>query len=209
VRNLTSSLTTRNIKNKRICQNGKRKENLISVLVQCVGPPASGKTSLCQELFKRYNIRSLSVDNIQRTNNELENDTSKENDDSALNVLINAIEEGKREGREKYAIDGFVPSAEQLTTLQQKIDASIIVFIILKCPTKILKRPLLNRRSAGQSKENNVLCHSFCLKVWPLVKILTERYPTLKIKSKESMSTMLNCVDEFLKRQLIISAHTK
>jgi uridine kinase len=32
------------------------------------GPPASGKTTLCQELFKRYNIQHLSMDDFLSTN---------------------------------------------------------------------------------------------------------------------------------------------
>jgi hypothetical protein len=55
----------------------------------------------------------------------MNNRETKEDEGKMLNLLIKMIEDGKKEGKQKYAIDGCILSLDEMKTLQQKALLSI------------------------------------------------------------------------------------
>jgi hypothetical protein len=59
------------------------------------------------------------------------NRDKKESKDKMLNLLSKMIEDGKKEGKQKYAIDGCILSLDEMKTLQQKALLSISLDIFV------------------------------------------------------------------------------
>jgi hypothetical protein len=85
-----------------------------------IGPPASGKTTICQHLYNNYNMVHISCDHSLNCEKL-----------SPLSVLKDSIERGMREGRQKYVVDGCPLSLREMETFEQTVFILLSVFILL------------------------------------------------------------------------------